>query len=50
MDPNAALAEIRAILSRDDLDLMDYERLADLIAALDEWITRGGYLPAAWQH
>ena len=45
MDPNATLAEIRAILASDDLELPDYERLADLTAALDEWISRGR-LPA----
>lgn len=24
-------------------------RLAELVIALDEWIKRGGFLPAAWQ-
>ena len=49
MDPNAALAEIRSILASSDLELPDYERLADLTAGLDEWITAGGFLPAAWE-
>lgn len=25
------------------------ERLADLVLALDGWITNGGYLPTRWQ-
>jgi len=50
MDPNATLSEIRSILGSSDLELPDYERLADLTAALDEWISRGGFLPAAWEN
>jgi hypothetical protein len=25
------------------------DRLADLIAALDEWVAKGGFLPKRWQ-
>ncbi len=52
MDPNANLAEQRRILARRDAGtarLADYERLADLVAALDQWITGGGFLPDAWR-
>lgn len=52
MDPNANLAEQRRILARfnaDEASLADAERLAELVAALDEWISRGGFLPAEWQ-
>jgi hypothetical protein len=44
MDPNALLAEIR-----------DYQRdgygtrpLAEITADLDRWLSKGGFLPAAW--
>jgi hypothetical protein len=47
MDPNACLAEIRQIVSNFDDD--DFPRLADLIAALDGWITDGGFKPTEWE-
>ncbi len=55
MDPNANLKEQRElaefILSHnitltDDVDKAD--RLAELVLALDEWISKGGFLPAGW--
>lgn len=50
MDPDAALAEIREILSRRDMhEGLDAERLADLIDGLDTWISRGGFLPRNWR-
>jgi hypothetical protein len=53
MDPNANLAEQRRIVTRviagDDSDAAHLARLADLVQALDEWISRGGFLPDAWQ-
>jgi hypothetical protein len=55
MDPNACLAEIRrlyaAINEADEHDsdtLADAARLAELVEALDAWITKGGFLPRAW--
>lgn len=37
-----------------DLDMegqiSDAERLAELIQALDEWITKGGFLPKDWRY
>jgi hypothetical protein len=52
MDPNANLAEQRRIRSRiiagEELD-GDAQRLADLVEALDNWISRGGFLPRDWQ-
>ena len=52
MDPNANLAEQRRIAARmiendEDRPLLAY-RLAELVEALDEWITNGGFLPSAW--
>jgi hypothetical protein len=61
MDPQANLAEQRSIAARiiERLDNPgrvqpyrlehDAERLAELVQALDEWLTRGGFLPARWE-
>ena len=50
MDPDAALADIRHTIQeynrgREDLDLGE---LIDLIDGLDQWISKGGYMPVAW--
>jgi hypothetical protein len=50
MDPNATLTEIRALVDANHHVVMDADRLAELISALDEWITGGGFLPTPWQH
>jgi hypothetical protein len=57
MDPDAALNELRELAGRlrdpgpeqvlDDLE--DVGRMAELVEALDGWLSRGGFLPAAWQ-
>ena len=51
MDPNANWAEtIRLahdILNDPDADT-DAARLAELVEALDGWISKGGYLPSAF--
>jgi len=47
MDPTAALMEIRSITKK--LSEPDFERLCDLIDALDNWISSGGFLPEDWQ-
>jgi len=56
MDPNAALAALRrlVIVNREPtLDtatvLQRLDRACELFEALDEWISRGGFLPADWQ-
>lgn len=53
MDPNAALAEIRdltdALQHDPPTDASDAARLAELIAGLDAWLSRGGSLPDAWK-
>ena len=63
MDPDANLAEQRGIQERLDrsrlddypsdtiLELQnnDLNRLAQLAAALDEWLSKGGFLPKAWK-
>jgi len=54
VDPQANLLEqrrlVRRILDTDDLSSKAglAVRLAELVEALDEWISRGGFLPEAW--
>jgi hypothetical protein len=56
MDPNANLQEQRDILKRVNDDEGEYEfdtddllRLAELVTALDEWISNGNAMPEAWK-
>lgn len=57
MDPNTALDEIRDLYEQiiddranaNDVADDDVDRLVDLIDALDEWITNGGFLPDDWK-
>lgn len=54
MDPDACLKEMRAlagaILVGDVAENQPHEscRLAELVEALDGWLSRGGFLPAPW--
>ena len=57
MDPDANLKEQREIV-KDLIDGNDYDtdewlamanRLADLVEALDGWLSNGGFLPLAWR-
>lgn len=48
MDVNATLAEIRALVRAEESGEGDATRLAELVAALDAWLTRGGFLPDEW--
>lgn len=57
MDPTANLAELRRLIERFNkaqdigeplVDMTDAYRMAELIEALDEWISRGCYLPTQW--
>lgn len=50
MDPNATLAELRSLCLRETA-AGDGSYAADIVEhfeALDEWLSKGGYLPAAW--
>jgi hypothetical protein len=57
MDPNKTLREIRELdrkalrLERADKSLPpeDADRLMELVRALDEWLTKGGFLPTDWR-
>jgi hypothetical protein len=51
MDPDATLADIRHTVreyeaGRTDLD---FEEFLSLVDSLDQWITKGGFLPASWE-
>lgn len=51
MDPNTALEEIRASLATYRLVGSADEVVKSLVEhfeALDEWLSRGGFLPRAW--
>lgn len=57
MDPNEALKTIRTFT--ENIGLLDYDNpreirdalleLAEAVAGLDEWLSKGGFLPDAWQ-
>jgi hypothetical protein len=53
MDPDAALKEMRAlveeVLHDNNPSEEAAERLSELVEGLDGWISRGGFLPTAWQ-
>ncbi len=55
MDPNEALAEIRRISARMRVAQHEYESAGlgeDLrlkVEELDEWLSKGGFLPVAWE-
>jgi hypothetical protein len=55
MDPTANLQEQRRIIAQmlaedsQEIDTGDALRLAELAQALDEWITKGGFLPEEWK-
>lgn len=52
MDPNATLTEIRAIVAehngREFMSDDTADRLTELVESLDEWLSRGGFLPSDW--
>lgn len=56
MDPNATLQElielaeqVNATPSDGDIDWADATRLAELVTALDGWLSTGGFLPQRWE-
>lgn len=44
MDPNKALENLREALKSGE-----HEESAEAAAALDEWLSKGGFLPDAWR-
>lgn len=59
MDPDAALREIRAAIQRfhvavfendhEEDQLGEATQVIELFEGLDQWLTRKGFLPRAWQ-
>ena len=58
MDPNATIERIRSIVVENDTrdenaDVLDtlamLDEVTDAFQSLDDWISHGGFLPAAWQ-
>jgi hypothetical protein len=54
LDPNQTLKEIRDIVGESERKgatptQEQAERLVELAAALDRWLSSGGFLPRAWQ-
>lgn len=57
MDPDENLKEMRMLVMgiikanrlENEIDPDDAARLAELVDALDRWITKGGFMPAHWQ-
>jgi hypothetical protein len=59
MDPQTNLQEQRSLVrqinealdsEQDDVITLLAERLAEKVEALDEWLSKGGFLPKAWTH
>jgi hypothetical protein len=52
MDPNAALANLREMVAESDAGDVDPADTAwefqEQFKALDEWLSKGGFKPAAW--
>ena len=55
MDPNAALERMRRLVKAFDAAENDWvaaqvsSELIDMVVGLDDWMSRGGYLPADWK-
>lgn len=49
MDPNETLRRIRMYTAQPVLLDDDGICLAELVTALDDWLTRGGFLPDGWR-
>jgi hypothetical protein len=50
MDPNASLEEMRSLALRSvDSEDDDQARLAELVLAIDGWLSNGGFLPKRWK-
>lgn len=52
MDPNATLAHIRELNAQmsthGELDGEETSLLVELIENLDDWLSKGGFLPEPW--
>jgi hypothetical protein len=51
MDPDKTLQELRELATSSDRGSeARSERFSELINALDDWLSTGGFLPEAWSH
>ena len=50
MDPNETLRRIRLLTASSDLSDDELEELVMLVKVLDDWISKGGFLPDAWRN
>jgi hypothetical protein len=48
MDPNETLRRLRELCAKNQ-DLVDPSDLVELVEALDSWVSKGGFLPKAWE-
>jgi len=50
VDPDVALKELRELTNK-GMDLSDdeIERVVELFQGLDNWVSKGGYLPKEWR-
>lgn len=53
MDPDDALTQIRELITKhqtsgEEMSTSDAADLVELIDGLDEWLTKGGFLPTEW--
>ncbi len=54
MDPNETLNEIRRLVRANNSSTFamrdeDTTYLTELVESLDQWLSRGGFLPQAWE-
>lgn len=52
MDPNAALKQLRELADIDayhNMTAIEGQEFIELFKALDDWISKGGFLPEAWK-
>lgn len=52
MDPDELLKQIRALTMRTapPITVAEARFLQDAVSIMDEWISNGGFLPAAWRN
>lgn len=52
VDPNESLLKIRSLIAHVNanghFDGYEGDDLIELVTGLDEWLSKGGFLPAAW--
>jgi hypothetical protein len=53
MDPDATLTQIRNLIiqhqtSAEEMSTSDAAELVELVDSLDEWMSKGGFLPTEW--